>query len=188
MCIAPTRLSESKSLLIILLPSHLIFFPPFDEEKRRKHSRPSKKEAAMKSGFLMNFEKKLREVEDDLISPRSPPFYRWMNEFIAIHVSLENTRAWFERNKFHLCMHTIHGIHMLLTVTPITCMLMCTLVHIVDVKGHLVKFCYDRINDSNLANKFVWVRKGTNPHGPKRVWVPKTTPIVFDVGVGSRMT
>ena len=55
-------------------------------------------------------------------------------------------------------------------------------------KGHLAKFCYDRVHDVNLITKFVWVRKGTNPHGPKRVWVPKTTPIVFDVGVGSRKT
>ena len=52
-------------------------------------------------------------------------------------------------------------------------------------KGHLTKFCYDRIHDSNLANKFVWVKKGANPHGPKRVWVPMTTPILFDIGVGS---
>ena len=49
-------------------------------------------------------------------------------------------------------------------------------------KGHLVKFYFDRINDSNFANRFVWVRKGANPHGPKRVWVPKNTPILFDVG------
>ena len=42
--------------------------------------------------------------------------------------------------------------------------------------------------DINLANKFVRVRKGANPHGLKRVWVPKTTPILFDVGVGSHMT
>ena len=55
-------------------------------------------------------------------------------------------------------------------------------------KGHLAKFYYDRIHDENLATKFVSVRKGTNPHGPKRVWVPKTTPIVFDVGVSPHMT
>ena len=55
-------------------------------------------------------------------------------------------------------------------------------------KGHLTKFYYDRIYTSNFANKFDWVRKGANPHGPKRVWVPKTTPILFDVGVGSHMT
>ena len=35
-------------------------------------------------------------------------------------------------------------------------------------KGHLVKFCYDRINDSNFANKFVWVRKGANPIDPRK--------------------
>ena len=45
------------------------------------------------------------------------------------------------------------------------------------------KFCYDRIHDVNLATNFVWVRKGSNPYGPKRKWVPKTTSIVFDVGV-----
>ena len=67
-------------------------------------------------------------------------------------------------------------------------MLMCTLVHIVGCKGHLVKFCFDRINDSNFVNRFGWVRKGANPYGPKRVWIPKATPILFDVGVGSHMT
>jgi len=56
-------------------------------------------------------------------------------------------------------------------------------------KGHLAKFCYDRLHTPNLAKNFVWVREGTNPHGPKKIWVPKTTPpIVFDVGVGSHMT
>ena len=55
-------------------------------------------------------------------------------------------------------------------------------------KGHLAKFCYDRIYDANLANKFILVRKGAKPHGPNRVWVPKTTPIVFDAGVDSHMT
>ena len=85
-------------------------------------------------------------------------------------------------------MHTIRDIHMLLTFTPITlCMLMCTHVHIVDVRATLLSFFYDRIHDSNLANKFVWARKGANPHGPKRMWVPMTTPI-FVVGVGSHMT
>ena len=56
------------------------------------------------------------------------------------------------------------------------------------VYNHLAKFCYDRLNNSNFANKFVWVRKGANPHGPNRVWVPKSTPIVFNVGVGSHLT
>ena len=55
-------------------------------------------------------------------------------------------------------------------------------------KGHLTKFCYDRIHDSNFVNKFVCVRKDVNPYRPNRVWVPKVTPIVFDVGVGSRLT
>ena len=55
-------------------------------------------------------------------------------------------------------------------------------------KGHLAKYCYDKIHDVNLATKFVWVRKGANPHGPNKVWVPKVTLILFDVGVGSHMT
>ena len=55
-------------------------------------------------------------------------------------------------------------------------------------KVHLAKFCYDRIHNSNFTNRFVWVRKGANPHGPNRVWVAKFTPILFDVGVGSYLT
>ena len=38
-------------------------------------------------------------------------------------------------------MHTIHGIHMLRTFMYTTlCMLMCTLVHIVDVRATLLSF------------------------------------------------
>ena len=54
--------------------------------------------------------------------------------------------------------------------------------------GHLAKFCYDRLNNSNIVNKFVWIRKSANPFGPKKIWIPKFTPILFDVGVGSHMT
>ena len=46
-------------------------------------------------------------------------------------------------------------------------------------KGYLAKFCYDRLIISNFASKYAWVRKGANSHGPKRIWVPKTTPIVL---------
>jgi len=34
--------------------------------------------------------------------------------------------------------------------------------------GHLVKFCYDRINDLNFVSKFVWVRKCANPMDPRK--------------------
>ena len=54
--------------------------------------------------------------------------------------------------------------------------------------GHLTRFCYDRLNLLNFANKNVWVPYDANPHGPKRKWVPKSSPLVFDVGVGSHMT
>ena len=36
-------------------------------------------------------------------------------------------------------------------------------------KGHLTKFCYDRLNALNLTSQNVLVRRGTNPHGPKKV-------------------
>jgi len=45
-------------------------------------------------------------------------------------------------------------------------------------KGHLVKFCYDRINTSN---DHIWVRK-TNILGPKKVWVPKSTNLFLKIG------
>ena len=35
-------------------------------------------------------------------------------------------------------------------------------------KGHLAKFCFDRLHDVNLANNFVWAREGANPMDPKR--------------------
>ena len=54
--------------------------------------------------------------------------------------------------------------------------------------GHLAKFYYDRINTLNFASKNVWVRKGPKPHGPKKVWVLKSIPILFDVGMGSHKT
>ena len=67
---------------------------------------------------------------------------------------------------------------------------MCTCVHLYHCGriGHLAKFCYDRIHDSNFANKFVWVSKGANPHEPKKVWVSKATPTLFDIDVGSHTT
>ena len=55
-------------------------------------------------------------------------------------------------------------------------------------KGHLARFCYDHLHIENLANNLVWVRKDTNPRGPTRKWVPKSTSLIFDVGGGSRIT
>jgi len=53
--------------------------------------------------------------------------------------------------------------------------------------GHLTKFCYDRLNDLNFTNRFVWVKKGANPYGPNKVWVTKFTPILFDIDVDSHL-
>ena len=56
-------------------------------------------------------------------------------------------------------------------------------------KGHLAKFCFDRLHHNNFAkNKNVWVSYKANPQGPKRKWVPKSPPFVFDVGEGSYKT
>ena len=44
-------------------------------------------------------------------------------------------------------------------------------------KGHLVKFCYDRLNASHHN---VWVRN-TNFQGPKKIWVPKSMNLLNDV-------
>ena len=55
-------------------------------------------------------------------------------------------------------------------------------------KRHLAKFCYDRLHDLNFVSKNVWVRKGANPYGLKKFWVPKSIPILFDVGMSSHKT
>ena len=69
-------------------------------------------------------------------------------------------------------------------------------------KGHLAKFCFDKLHHINFANnknvlKFVKEPKHfannnvpykTNPQGPKKKWVPKPPPCVFDVGEGSHTT
>jgi len=54
--------------------------------------------------------------------------------------------------------------------------------------GLHAKFCYDKLNISNFASKHVWIRRDTNPGGPKKVWVPKIIPISFDAGVVSHKT
>ena len=55
-------------------------------------------------------------------------------------------------------------------------------------KGHLAKFCYDKVNSINFANKNVWIPNKANPRGPKRNRYQSPSPLVFDVGVGSHMT
>jgi len=56
-------------------------------------------------------------------------------------------------------------------------------------KGHLRKFCYERLNVLIFdKNKNAWVPYKTNPIGPKKIWVPKSPPCVFDVGEESLKT
>ena len=80
----------------------------------------------------------LIENDINLIKKKMDCLGSTMSQCAMNHTRLD---PWFERNKFHLYMHTIHGIHMIRTFTPITqCMFMCTLVHIVDVRATLLNF------------------------------------------------
>ena len=67
-------------------------------------------------------------------------------------------------------MHTLHSIHMPHHVHPHATMYArvysCT--HC-GRKGHLAKFYYDILSALVFANENVWVRRGTNPHGAKKV-------------------
>jgi len=53
---------------------------------------------------------------------------------------------------------------------------------------HLAKFYFDRINLLNFANKNIQVPIASNPRAPKKIWVPKFSPLMFDVGMGPHMT
>jgi len=44
--------------------------------------------------------------------------------------------------------------------------------------GHLAKFCYDQVH---RTNNLVWVNED-NSLGPKKMWLPKSSPKLFDVG------
>ena len=48
------------------------------------------------------------------------------------------------------------------------------------------KICFDKISTLKFANKNVWVPYDAKPRGSKKKWVPKSLPLVFDVGVGSQ--
>ena len=45
-------------------------------------------------------------------------------------------------------------------------------------QDHLAKFCYDKLN---AYNSHVWVHK-TNILGTNKVWGPKLTPTLHDIG------
>ena len=92
----------------------------------------------------------------------------------------------FQKKHTRICMHTHHGIHMLLMFTHMTpCMLVCTLVHIVDVWVTLQNFVMIEYIIQILQINLFRLGKVVTPMDPKKVWVPKFTPIVFDVGVSS---
>ena len=59
---------------------------------RKKAWRTAQGRSCNKVRIFVNFEK-ISEVEDDLLFPRSPPFYWQMDEYTTINVSLENTQV-----------------------------------------------------------------------------------------------
>ena len=115
----------------------------------------------------------------------------WAQLWAIVHLIILDWKSCFKRNKLHMFMHITHSTHMHTLHIMITLILMCIVVYkctYCSRKCHLAKFCYDKTNAINFASKNVWVPNHANPHGPKRKWVPKFSPLVFDVGVGSHMT
>jgi len=55
-------------------------------------------------------------------------------------------------------------------------------------KGYLTKLCFNRLYSSNFANKNVWVFNVSNPRGPKKIWIPTSPLLIFDVDVSSHKT
>ena len=51
-------------------------------------------------------------------------------------------------------------------------------------KSHLENF-FDILNFLNFTNNNVWVPNISSPHRLKKIWVPKFSLLVFDVGVSS---
>ena len=103
----------------------------------------------------------------------------YRSQEIGIHVSQETCTS-------YSCTPFI--AHMLLMFTHMTLyMLMFTLVHIMDIRATLHNFVMIRYIIQNLQT-ILFGLESANPHGPNRVWVPKFTHILFDVGVGSRLT
>ena len=85
-------------------------------------------------------------------------------------------------------MHITHGVHMhtlhIMSTLILMCMLEYTNAHIAAAKAIQQSFILTRY----IAKKNVWVPLDANPRGPKRKWVPKSPPFVFDVGAGSHTT
>ena len=54
-----------------------------------------------------------------------------------------------------------------------------------DRKVHLARFYFDRINSINFVNKNAWIPYDANPRGPKKIYVSKFSPLVFDGDVSS---
>ena len=67
-------------------------------------------------------------------------------------------------------MHINHGRHMLLMFVhthDIMYAHVYTCTHC-SRKGHLIKFCYDRLNVTNFVSMYVWFRNSANPMDPRK--------------------
>ena len=77
---------------------------------------------------------------------------------------------------------------MLIMLKHMMCMLMCTIVHIVDVRATLQNFVMIGYIIQNFQISLSGLGNVLTPLDPKRMWIPKATSIVFNVGVGSHTT
>ena len=64
-------------------------------------------------------------------------------------------------------MHTKHGIHMLIILTHMIGMLMCTLVHIVDVRATLQSFVMIEYIIKNFQTNLFGLRRVLTPMDPR---------------------
>ena len=79
----------------------------------------------------------------------------------------------------HIMLENLHTQSMLVSHTLIMLLYIVEFIHaLIVTEKDLAKFCFDRINASN---NHIWVQNA-NIIGPKKIWVPKSTNSLFDVG------
>jgi len=81
----------------------------------------------------------------------------------------QEIRIYVSKKYTHMCTHTHHGIHILLMFTHITpCMLICTLVHIVDVRATLQNFVMINYIFQILQINLLGLGKVLTPMDPRK--------------------
>ena len=87
----------------------------------------------------------------------------------------------FQRNKI------LRNMHYTLIMSQSTsqyspCIYICQDVHLYSLWSK--RICLDFVL-FNITNKNIWIRKNTNPQGPKKIWVPKSILVSLDASVSS---